>query len=63
MVEAGELELIEIRYNFLGSWVDAIIAFTDMTKLVEATHFLFHYIVYVWEIRTSCIARIKMVTM
>ena len=37
MVEAGELEIIKFRYNFFGSsWAEAMEAFTDVTKLVEA---------------------------
>ena len=40
MVEAGELELIKIRYNFKmhfgSSWVEAMKAFTYVTKLVES---------------------------
>ena len=35
MVEAEELELIKIRYNYLkhtaGSWVEAMEAFTEVT--------------------------------
>ena len=39
LVEAYELELIKIRYNFQNAWefqVEALEASTDMTKLVEA---------------------------
>ena len=40
LVEAEELELIQIRYNFQNAlrqfWDEAQEAFTDMTKLVEA---------------------------
>ena len=40
MVEAGKLELIKIRYNLQNtlqsSCIEAMDAFTDMTKLVEA---------------------------
>ena len=39
-VEAEELELIQIRSNFQNAiwefWVEALEAFTDVTKLVEA---------------------------
>ena len=46
--EAGELELIKIRYTYFGSsWVKARETFTEVTKLVEATRFLFHFISYV----------------
>ena len=39
MVEVGELEIIKIRYNYLKhTWVEAMEAFTEVTKLVEATH-------------------------
>ena len=40
MVEADELELIKsgiiFKMNFRSSWVEAVEAFTDVTKLVEA---------------------------
>ena len=39
MVEAGDLELINISYNFQNhfrsSWVEAMNEFTEVTKLVE----------------------------
>ena len=47
MVEAGELKLIKIRTHFRSSGVEAMEAFTEATKLVEATHILFHFISYV----------------
>ena len=40
IVKAGELESIKIRYNFQIAlrefWVEAMEAFTDVIKLVEA---------------------------
>ena len=53
MVEAGELELIKIIYlykfkiHFRSSWVKAMEAFNEVTKLVEAKPFLFHLISWV----------------
>ena len=51
MVEAGELELIKIRYNFKthfgSSWFEAMEALTAVTKLIEASRFLSHFISYV----------------
>ena len=51
MAEAGELKLIKSRYNYLktdwSSWVTAMEAFTEVTKLVEVTYFLFHFISYI----------------
>ena len=47
MVEAGELELINFKTHFRSSWVEAMEAFIEVTKLVEETSFLFHFISYV----------------
>ena len=35
------------KTHFGNSWVEATKAFTKVTKLVEATSFLFHFISYV----------------
>ena len=55
MVEAGELELIKIssyfRTHFKSSWVEYMEEFTEVTKLVEATHFLFHFICFAGYVR------------
>ena len=37
--------------------------FTDVTKLVEATRFIFHFISYVGNYEPTCIVTMKMVTM
>ena len=54
MVEPGELDLFKIMYNFKTyfrtSWVEVMEAFNEITKLVEATHFLFHFIRYVGDL-------------
>ena len=31
-----------------GSWVEGVEAFIEVTKLIEAISFLFHFISYVW---------------
>ena len=43
-VEAGELELIKSIQNTLQEFLgEAMEALTEVTKLDEATHFLFHF--------------------
>ena len=43
MIEAGELELMK----FWSSWFEAMEAFNEESKLVEATLYLSHFISYV----------------